>query len=87
MVTIDVITALATGITINAPTGSPLQGNSLMLRVKDNGTTRAISWNSIYRAIGVTLPTGTMPSGTTYVGGFYNSTDTKWDVLAVGSGI
>jgi len=82
-----IVTALATGITVNAPIGTPLQGQPLIIRFKDNGTSRSISWNSIFRAIGVTLPTGTMPSGTMYVGCKHNLTDVRWDALAVGSGI
>ena len=82
-----IVTALATGITVNAPIGSPVQGQPLIIRFKDNGTSRSISWNSIFRAIGVTLPTATMTSGTTYVGQKYNLTDTKWDVIAIASGL
>lgn len=82
-----IVTALATGITVNAPIGSPTQGLPLMIRFKDDGTSRSITWNGIFRAIGVTLPTGTMPSGTMYVGCKHNLTDVRWDALAVGSGI
>lgn len=42
-----------------------------------------ITWNSIFRAVGVTLPVGTTASKTIYVGCIYNSADTKWDVVAV----
>jgi hypothetical protein len=78
-----VITAQAAALTIAAPTGSPTQGQSLLIRIKDNGTARGITWNSIFRAIGVTLPTTTVISKTQYVGCVYNSTDSKWDVLGV----
>ena len=75
-------TALSAGITINAPTGTPIQGDRLVFRLKDNGTARALTWNAIFRAIGTTIPTTTVLSKTTYVAAIYNSTDTKWDVLA-----
>lgn len=78
-----VYTALAANLTINAPTGTPVVGNKLMFRIKDNGTARTLTWNAIYRAIGVTLPTTTTANKTLYVGAIYNSTDTKWDVIAV----
>jgi hypothetical protein len=78
------LTALAAGATFGAPTGSPVHGQRLLIRVKDNGTARALAWNAIYRAIGITLPTTTVISKTLYVGMVYNTTDTKWDVLAVG---
>lgn len=61
-----------------------LNGNTLLIRIKDNGTERALTWNSIYRAIGVELPTTTTAGKTLYIGCKYNSADSKWDVLAVG---
>ena len=54
----------------------------LIIWIKDNGTARALSWNAIYRAVGITLPTTTVISKTLYVGFIYNSTDTKWDAVA-----
>lgn len=80
---LGVITAQAAALTIAAPTGTPIQGQKLIFRIKDNGTARAITWNAIFRVIGVTLPTTTVINKTTYVGCIYNSTDTKWDVVVV----
>jgi len=42
-----------------------------------------ITWNSIFRAVGVTLPAGTVATKTIYVGCIYNAADAKWDVVAV----
>lgn len=78
------VTALAAGATFAAPSGTPVNGNYLMMRIKDNGTARTLAYNAIYRAIGVTLPTTTVISKTLYIGCRYNSADSKWDVLAVG---
>jgi len=78
------ITALAEAATFGAPTGSPINGYSLLIRIKDNATARALGWNAIYRIIGTTLPTTTVISKTLYLGFIYNSTDTKWDCLATG---
>lgn len=78
------VTALAVNATFGSPTGTPTNGQSLTIRVKDNGTARTLAFNAIYRAIGVTLPTTTVISKTLYLGLKYNSADTKWDVLAVG---
>lgn len=80
---LGVITAQAAALTIAAPTGTPIQGQKLILRIKDNGTARGITWNAIFRVIGTTLPTTTTINKTTYVGCIYNSTDTKWDVVVV----
>ena len=76
------ITAQAEGLTIAAPTGSPVEGQKLIIRLKDDGSARAITFNAIFRALGVTLPTTTVASKTTYLGLVYNSTDTKWDIVA-----
>ena len=76
------ITAQSEGLTIAAPTGSPVEGQKLIIRLKDDGSARAITFNAIFRAIGVTLPTTTVVSKITYLGLVYNSTDTKWDIVA-----
>ena len=77
------LTALAAAATFAAPSGTPANGNTLLIRIKDNGTARTLAWNSIYRAIGVTIPTTTTASKTLYIGCIYNSTDSKWDVVSV----
>ena len=77
------VTALALGATFGAPSGTPVNGNKLIIRVKDDGTGRSLNWNVIYRAVGVTLPTTTVANKIIYMGAIYNSADTKWDVLAV----
>jgi hypothetical protein len=76
-------TALAAGLTINAPTGVPVDGNKLIFRLLDNGTSRTLTWDATYTVIGVTLPTATTISKTTYVGCIYNANNTRWDVIAV----
>ena len=76
-------TALASALTINAPTGTPVDGNKLIFRILDNGTARALNWDSTYTAIGVTIPTTTVINKTTYVGCIYNANNTRWDVVAV----
>ena len=76
-------TALAANLTINAPTGSPVDGNKILFRILDNGTTRTLTWNATYTAIGVTLPVATTANKMVYVGCVYNSTNTRWDAIAV----
>jgi hypothetical protein len=81
------ITALATAPTFAAPSGTPADGNYLTIRIKDNGTARALTWNAIYRAsTDQALPTTTVLSKTMYVGFRYNSADSKWDCMAVNNG-
>lgn len=80
---VHIITALAAGATFGAPTGTPTQGQQLIIRIKDNGTARALNWNAAYRASSdLALPTTTILSKTIYLGFIWNSTDSKWDLLA-----
>lgn len=81
---IVLITAQAAGLALANPTGGAIDGLGMVIRIKDDGTARAISYDTQYRAIGVTLPTTTVISKTMYLGMIFNNTDTKWDVLAVG---
>ena len=80
------VTALAVPATIAAPSGTPTDGQKLVLRFKDNGTAQALTWTTssgAYRAVGVTLPTTTVLSKTLYIGCLYNAADVFWDVVAV----
>lgn len=78
-----VITDQHVALTLANPTGTPSQGQALTIRIKDDGTSRTIAYDTQYRAVGVTLPTNTTVSKTLYLGLIYNSTDTKWDVVGV----
>jgi hypothetical protein len=77
------VTALAQAMTIAAPTGTPTAMQPLIIRILDNGTARALTWDAAFRAIGVTLPTTTVISKTVYVGVMWNSDASKWDAIAV----
>ena len=76
-------TALSTTLVIATPTGTPVDGNKLIFRILDNGTTRTLTWSTTYTAIGVTLPTATTANKTVYVGCIYNTNNTRWDAIAV----
>ena len=76
------LTALAVDATFAAPAGTLTDGMRRIIRIKDNGTARTLSWNAAYRAI-ETLPTTTTINKTLYVGMIYNAADAKWDVVAV----
>ena len=75
-------TALAGALTVNAPSGTETNGQKLIIKLTDNGTARGITWNAAFRSA-VTLPTTTTVSKTLYVGFIWDSTDSKWDCLAV----
>jgi hypothetical protein len=77
------VTAQAATLTVNAPTGTPVDGTKLIFRILDNGGSQTLSWNATFTAIGVTLPTATTAGKMTYVGCIYNAANTRWDVIAV----
>lgn len=77
------VTALAVGATINAPSGTPNDGQRLIIRIDDDGSAQSLSWDAIYRVVGTTLPTTTVAGKTLYVGCVYNTNKTKWDVIAL----
>jgi hypothetical protein len=77
------VTGLAEAATIAAPTGTPTNGQELLLRIKDDGTARALAFNAIYRfSSDLIAPTTTVASKTMYMKFIYNSADTTWDCLA-----
>jgi collagen type VII alpha len=77
--------SLAGAITFLQPSGTPVDGQKLMIRIEDNGVARSITWTTsagAFRELGVTLPTTTTASKVTYVGCVRNTTDGFWDVVA-----
>lgn len=71
-------------LTINAPTGTPINTQVLLFRIKSTNA-QIYAFNAIYRA-GTNLPLPTTHDGsskTDYFGFMYNSTDSKWDLLAL----
>lgn len=64
-----------------APTGTPTNGQELLIRLKSDATPRALTWNAAYRAGDVPLPSTTVASKTGYYSFMYNSTDSKWDYV------
>ncbi len=77
------VTAQAVTLTINAPTGTPVNGDKLIFRILDNGTPQTLTWNATFTVIGTILPTTTTASKMVYVGCIYNAANTRWDVVAV----
>ncbi len=79
------ITALAQAATIAAPTGTPVNGQKLIIRIKDNATAHNLSWNAAYVAGGAALPTTTVLSKIMTIGFIYNTDNSlnKWQCVAV----
>ncbi len=77
--------SLTGAVTFLQPSGTPVDGQRLMIRLEDNGSARGITWTTssgAFRAVGITLPTTTTAGKVTYVGCVYNSSDTFWDAVA-----
>lgn len=77
------ITALAVAITSmsSSLSGTPTVGQKLIIRIKDNGTARAITWGASFTAsTDLALPTTTTLNKTLYCGFIYNGS--TWDLIA-----
>jgi len=85
--TFDQVNYLLTGsASFSNPSGTPTNGQKLTIRLYAASTQTISSWSSTsggYREIGVTLPTSVPAGKTIYVGCIWNSTDSRWDVIAV----
>jgi hypothetical protein len=75
--------------TMAAPTGTPEDGQKLLLRVKQDSTgSRTLSWNGIYH-FGTTVPFPTLSTAaaaTDYIGFVYNAANSAWECVAVALG-
>lgn len=69
------LTAQATALTIAAPTGSPHDGQTLVVEIADNGTAQSLAWNAAYSG---TLPVITVPGTTLVVTVVYDAATTTW---------
>ena len=80
------LSALGVDATFGAPTGIPVDGQKLIVRILDDATPRNLAWNAGaggYIAHGVTLPVITTASKYLYVGLIYNETLDLWCCVAV----
>jgi len=70
-------------LTVNAPTGTAYNGQKIMLRLLSTNV-QTFSWNAIFAgSTDVSLPTASSGSSKyDYVGFMYNSTATKWQLIA-----
>lgn len=85
--TMFTVTALAANAVFAAPTGTPVDGQDLLIRIKDNATPRTLGWNAIYRAgTDFALPTTTVASETMYIQFIYNAADATWDAIGLTQG-
>ena len=88
--TADINTFVSTQVggtlTVNAPSGTPTDGQKLVLRLKSTNA-QTYSFNATYAfSTTVTAPTTLAAGKTDYIGLMWNATNTKWDVVAVDQG-
>lgn len=78
------ITALAIACFIANPSGLvPQNFKVLKFRIKDNGTSRALSWDTQYIPMGVDLPLSTVPNKVLTIAFIYDSVSLKYGCVAV----
>ena len=77
------ITAQGVNLTLANPTGTAIDGHGILVRIKDDGTSRTITYGTKYRTFNDALPAATTVGKTLYLGIIYNLADDKWDVLGV----
>lgn len=80
-VTITALAAAITSMTTNL-TGTPVNFDMLLIRIKDDGTGRAITWGASFASSQATLPTTTVASKVTTVGLIWDSVKAKWICIA-----
>lgn len=76
-------TQAAGTLTIGAPTGTPINGQRLIIRIQSTNV-QTFSWNAAFQgSADLALPTATSGSSLyDYVGFLYNSTAAKWQMVA-----
>jgi hypothetical protein len=78
------VTAQAAALALANPSGTPVNGQAMIIRIKDNGTSRTISFGADYRAFGTSITSiSTTISKWKVITMIYNSTDSKWDVMSI----
>lgn len=84
-VDVYIITAQAAAITSFTTnlSGTPTDGQSLIISITDNGTARAITWGSSFESSTVSLPTTTVTSARLDVGFIWNAATSKWRCIGV----
>lgn len=90
-----IITAQNQILTINADSGSPIDGQRFLLRMKASGLDRQITFtggsSKSFRPVGTSFVINgsdyryTILNGkNTYFGCIYNSGDLRWDIISIG---
>lgn len=78
------LTAQAAAAAFGTPTGTPVNGQPLQIRIKDNATAHALTWSAGYVAGGVALPATTVLSKILTLSFLYNTDNglNAWQLIA-----
>jgi len=76
-------TQAAGSLTVNAPTGTPINGQKFILRLNSTNI-QTFSFNAVFQgSTDIGLPTASSGGGLyDYIGFIYNSTSAKWQMIA-----
>lgn len=81
------LNAQAAALTIANPTGTPNNGDVLIFRIKDNGTTRTINYGTEYVNVsGLDSLTATTAGKWHYLGVQYNAGASAWHIISITTG-
>jgi len=78
------VTEQAEALTIDAPDGTPNPDDIFILKIKDNGTSRAITWDAIFVNVsGLATLTATVANKQHVVGLIYDATAGVWQIVSI----
>ena len=78
------VTALAVAATIAAPSFASADGIAVLIRIKDDGTARALTFAADYTNMsGLDTPTTTVAGKLLTIGAIYNSATSKWEIQGI----
>lgn len=81
------VTALGVPATIAVPSFTAANGQALIIRIKDDGTARALTFASGYTNVsGLDTPTTTVAGKLLTIGALYNSATSKWEIQGINQG-
>jgi hypothetical protein len=81
------LTAQSAGLTMAAPTGTAVDMQEFVMYIKDNGTSRSISWNAAFSGVMAALPASTTAGKQMVFFFVYNSTTSKWELMNTATGV
>lgn len=76
----EYVTALAANLTINAPSGTAANGNTLLIRIY-GASSYTLTLNAIYNDLTGEVPASTVAGKEMYLACIYNSRNSKFDIV------